>query len=389
MTDNRAVFTKYEDKYVLMHIAEDEVKHIYVYPQLDGYPIGTVINCRIDRQIDNIGASFIQYGQKSTGYLNKKYPNGSILPLMYKKEENNDKKPLFSDVISIEGEYTVVSNGAVYVKASSKIPETDRRQLIEEFNDYAQKEKIGVIIRTAAYTENKGIAKAKAELYDIVAKIKEIDEKSSHLPQYSVLYSPLPTYIKDIIYLLKFGITEVVTDVPSIMEKLEKHYGTISISRPVKLTDRVGLRFYNDNLLDLSKLYSFSGRITACLARKVFLKSGAYITIDQTEALTAIDVNTASNNRNLSKDETFLAVNLEAATEVARQIVLRNISGMIIIDFINMNSDSHYEKLKEHIVNVIKSDREDCRFIDFTALKLCELTRSRRGKTLYQCLRGR
>ena len=387
MTDNRAVFTKYEDKYVLMHIAENEVKHLYVYSELDGFDIGTVINCRIERQIDNIGASFIQYGQKATGYLNKKYPNGTLIPLMYKKEENNEKKPLFSDVISIEGEYAVVSKGPVYVKASSKIPEHDRRLIIEEFTDYAQKEKIGLIIRTAAYTEEDGITNAKKEIDDIVGRIKEIYEKSGHLPQYSVLYSPLPTYIKDIIYLLKFGITEVVTDVPAIMEKLEKHHETISGS--VNLTDRVGLRFYNDKLLELSKLYSFSGKISACLARKVYLKSGAYITIDQTEALTAIDVNTASIDRNLSKDETFLAVNIEAATEVARQLVLRNISGIIVIDFINMNSESYYDKLREHIVNEIKTDREYCRFVDFTSLKLCELTRSRRGKSLYQSLRCR
>lgn len=387
MNDDRAVFTKYDNKYVLMHISEDEVKHLYVYSELDGIDIGTVINCRIERQINNIGASFVQYGQKSTGYLNKKYTNGSVIPLMYKKDKNNNKQPLFSDVISIEGKYVVVSEAPAYVKASSKIPEPDRRLLIEEFKDYAKTNQFGVIIRTDAYTEDDGIIKAKAELENIVEKINEIHEKSRHLPQYSVLYSPLPEFIKDIIYLTKFGLFEVVTDDACIMEKLENEYD--SISGPVKLTDRVGLRFYSDKLVELSQLYSFSGRISACLSRKVYLKSGAYITIEQTEALTAIDVNTASNNRRLSKADTFLAVNLEAASEAARQIVLRNIGGIIVIDFINMDSESDYDKLKEHIINEIKSDRENCRFIDFTGLKLCELTRSRRGKSLYQSLRGR
>ena len=121
----------------------------------------------------------------------------------------------------------------------------------------------------------------------------------------------------------------------------------------------------------------------------MYLKSGASITIDQTEALTAIDVNTASNAGKTLKNNTFLAVNIEAADEIARQLVLRNIGGMIIIDFINMDLESDYDELKNHLVKVLKSDREYCRFVDFTGLKLCELTRSRRGKSLYQSLRSR
>ena len=179
----------------------------------------------------------------------------------------------------------------------------------------------------------------------------------------------------------------MVTDDPTIYESLHKEYS--AVTGTVKLTDRVGIRFYEDKMLELSKLYSFSGRISECLKRKVYLKSGASITIDQTEALTAIDVNTASNAGKTLKNNTFLAVNIEAADEIARQLVLRNIGGMIIIDFINMDLESDYDELKNHLIKVLKSDREYCRFIDFTGLKLCELTRSRRGKSLYQSLRSR
>ena len=105
MIRDLAVFTKYEDKYVLMHIADDEVKHLYVYQEPDGLALGTVINCRIDNQIENIDSCFVAYAPKSTGYLDKKYRNGEILPLMLKKEAIDNKKPLFTDVISIEGEY--------------------------------------------------------------------------------------------------------------------------------------------------------------------------------------------------------------------------------------------------------------------------------------------
>lgn len=385
MTDNRAVFAKYEDKYVLMHIVRDRVMHLYVYNELDGMDIGTVINCRVDHQIENIGASFVQYEQRSTGYMNKKYPNGSVIPLMYKKEGINNKKPLFSDVISIEGEYIVVSNGPVYVKTSSKIPQDMRQPFIDEFTDRANVDRVGVIIRTSAYIEECRMDQIHAEYESIVAKLKEISKKSSHVKQYSILYRPLPAYIKDIIYLVREGIEEVVTDEPDIMDKLTAVYD--SVSGPVTLTDRVGLRLYEDDLIELSKLYSFNSRISECLSRKVYLKSGAYITFDETEALTAIDVNTASNDRSISKNDTFLSVNLEAASEIIRQLIIRNIGGIVVIDFINMGSEDDYEKLAGHIKLAARADREYCRFVDFTGLKLCELVRSRHGKSLYMNMR--
>lgn len=387
MNRDLAVFTKYEDKYVLMHFADDEVKHLYVYQEPDGLTLGTVINCRIDSQIENIDSCFVAYAPKSTGYLDKKYRNGEILPLMLKKEAIDNKKPLFTDVISIEGEYVVVSAGRSFVKVSSKIPAQEKDAYIQAFKEKADREGVGVIIRTAAYTDEDGIDKAKNEFDSIVIKLKEIPEKSEHAPQYCTLYSPLPAYISDIMYLIKSGIKEVVTDDPAVFESLHKEYS--AVTEPVKLTDRVGIRFYEDKMLELSKLYSFGGRISECLKRKVYLKSGASITIDQTEALTAIDVNTASNAGKTLKNYTFLAVNIEAADEIARQLVLRNIGGMIIIDFINMDLESDYDELKNHLIKVLKSDREYCRFIDFTGLKLCELTRSRRGKSLYQSLRSR
>lgn len=385
MTENRAVFTIFEDKYVLIHFVENEVKHLFVYDDLDAVDIGTIINCRIDRRIDNIEACFVRYDQNAVGYMNKIERNNTLKPLVLKKEGVNGKKPLFSDVISIEGEYVVVSSGQVFSRASVSIPEQKRAVYTEAFIDKCKQEHVGVIVRTAAYTEENGLINAQKEFDKIIIKIKEIISKAEHVPQYTVLYKPPAEYIRDINYLVRTGCTEVVTDVVTIMDKLRSGYE--SVFGPVNLTDRVGLRFYDDKLVSLAKLYSIGSRISECLSRKVYLKSGAYITIDTTEALTAIDVNTASNSSKATRSGTFLAVNIEAATEVVRQLILRNIAGMIIIDFINMDSENDYTILKDHIIKEIGSDREHCRFIDFTGLKLCELTRSRRGKSLYQSLR--
>ncbi|MBR2529454.1 MAG: ribonuclease E/G, partial [Lachnospiraceae bacterium] len=190
----------------------------------------------------------------------------------------------------------------------------------------------------------------------------------------------------DIMYLQSLGLSVIVTDNEEIRSILNSKFD--SLSGPVSVSDRVSLRFYEDKLVGLCNLYSFNAKISEALSKKVYLKSGAYITIEHTESLYAVDVNSASNDKKGDREETFLSVNKEAAVEIARQLILRNMSGMIIIDFINMSRDISYDELEKTIRDAISSDREMTRFIGFTALKLCELMRSRSGRSLYSALRG-
>ena len=384
MTENKAVFTKYKEKYVLIHIVQNRAEHIYAYDSLDALDTGTIINCRIDSQAENIGACFAAYDKNLLAFVQKSIKNGTVLPLMYKKEAHDGKKAVFTDKLSISGEYVVVSDGGHFVKSSSKIPESERKDITEHFREIFQDEGYGVILRTRTFIEDGGVRKAEEELSVILDKLKSIEESSAHLVQYSVLYRPLPSYISDIRYLITQGVEEVVCDNAQIMEKISGTHE--SLSGQVNLSDRVGLRFYEDELLPLCKLYSFDAKISEALSRKVYLKSGAYITFDTTEALIAVDVNSAQNVKRNDKEDTFLSVNIEAASEIARQLRLRNISGMIIVDFINMNSDENYDRLSECMKDQFKTDRVRCRFIDFTSLHLAEIIRDREGRTLYRIL---
>lgn len=384
MTENKAVFTKYKDKYVLIHVVQNRAEHIYAYDGLESLDTGTIINCRIDSQVPNIGACFAAYSSDGLAFVQKEIKNGTVLPLMYKKEAHDGKKAVFTDKLSISGEYVVVSDGACFVKASSKIPEPERSEMTDCFRNICEDHGFGIIIRTRAFTEEDGQSKAKEELSLICEKLKSIKESAEHLVQYSILYSPVPSYISDLSYLIEKGIDEVVCDNPGIMEKISGKYDTLSA--PVSLSDRVSLRFYKDELLPLCKLYSFDAKISEALSKKVYLKSGAYITFDTTEALTAIDVNSAQNEKRSKKEDTFLSVNLEAASEIARQLRIRNITGMIIVDFINMELSENYDKLSDCMKKEFKEDRVRCRFIDFTALHLAEIIRDRKGTTLYRIL---
>ncbi len=384
MSENRAVFTKFKNRYVIVHIVDSKAEHIYAYDSLNRLEIGTIINCRIDRQAGNIGSCFAAYTKNDLAFVQSDIKSGTVLPLMYKKEAYENKKSVFSKKLSISGKYVIVHKDESFIKASSKIDEETKKEYIASFEGIIQKAECGIILRTQVFNEENGLNRAAEEYRMIKKRLEEIRHDSMHLPQYSVLYRPAPAYVSDILWLIGLGITEIVTDDKEIEAALNAEHD--SLSGPVTLSDRVSTRFYDDKLLPLCNLYSFNAKISEVLSRKVYLKSGAFITFDHTEALCAVDVNSSHNDRKGDRNDTFFSINCEASVEIARQLKLRNISGMIIIDFINMDDDKLYDRLAALLSKELKKDRIRCRLIDFTKLHLAEIIRDRKGRSLYSIM---
>ena len=141
-------------------------------------------------------------------------------------------------------------------------------------------------------------------------------------------------------------------------------------------------------MVSLSTLYSLKHELDRVLEKKVWLPSGGYLVIEPTEALTVIDVNSGKNIKKKQKEEMILSINTEAAVEIARQLVLRNISGIIVIDFIDMEQKEHQEKLLHVLRMEIKKDKIPTTLVDITRLGLVELTRKRVQKSLKEQLQG-
>ncbi len=139
--------------------------------------------------------------------------------------------------------------------------------------------------------------------------------------------------------------------------------------------DKPLLKLYSDGLLPLYKLYSLERVFDDITSRKIWLKSGGYLIIDYTEAMTVIDVNSGKCDKGRDKEKTFLAINLEAAKEIARLLSLRNISGIIIIDFIDMETAESRERLKNAMIEYTCMDKIHTNVVDFTKLMLMEITR--------------
>ena len=151
-------------------------------------------------------------------------------------------------------------------------------------------------------------------------------------------------------------------------------------------SDADKLRFYEDKLLPLAKLYSLEKHLEDALSQRVWLKSGGYLIIQPTEALTVIDVNTGKYDGKKRQEETFLKINMEAAKEIGRQLRVRNLSGIIVIDFISMEDKEKKQELIEYFKEVIRQDPVRTTFVDMTGLDLVEITRKKQHRPLHEQL---
>ena len=171
-------------------------------------------------------------------------------------------------------------------------------------------------------------------------------------------------------------LTSIITADPQIYNSLE-HY-----LKENDLQNLSKLRLYQDDLLPLYKLCRLEREIDLATSRQVWLKSGGYLVIDPTEALTVIDVNTGKYSGKKLRRETLKTINLEAAKEATRQIRLRNLSGIILIDFINMENKEDQKELLAFLESRLFADPVKTRLIDMTKLELVEITRKKVYKTL-------
>ncbi len=213
----------------------------------------------------------------------------------------------------------------------------------------------------------------KGKLISVTAKIKKekLPEGWEHRTAFTVLKKPensLMSFIKARISPDLYD--EIVTDDNEIHDIL----GGIGVK----------VRLYSDDKIRLSELYALKTKLSESLSRKVYMKNGAFLVIDHTEALTVIDVNSGKNTPSAQADkhDVILKLNLEAATEIALQIKLRNISGMILIDFINMESEDDESLLIDKMKELVSTEKLKVNVIDITPLGIMEMTRQKTDKPL-------
>ena len=302
---------------------------------------------------------------------------GDELLVEITREKQKNKPASVSANLNFSGKYLILTTGNHLLGISKKLHATERERLQALLKDQIT-DTFGIVVRTAAKdASDEEILK---ELEMLTKQCHACLQGAMHRTAFTRLREAPPFYLQ---FLKNRNLTEVqkiTTDIPSVHEVLLQHL------QDTKEAEK--LHLYTDTQVSLFALYSLTHELERALHRQVWLPSGAYLVIDPTEALTVIDVNSGKNIKKKSREELVFSVNVEAAHEIARQLILRNISGICIIDFIDMKEKEHREELMHILRMDLKKDKVPATLVDITRLGLVELTRKKVQKSLKEQLQG-
>lgn len=374
--------------------------------------LGNIYIGKVQKIVKNINAAFISIGTGQSCYYsledyknpvfikkssaNKKLVAGDELLVQVSKEALKTKDPSVTTNLNFTGKYAVLTTENTHLGISTKLPKDKRDHYMELLKGLGDR-LYGIIVRTnAAEVLDQELLD---EISELETQYQSLIEKARYRTCYSCLYEEPSFYLKNLKDLRLEELEEIITDDRGIFEEICDSFripvadrmSQGSVSLPVNLLEagnQIKIRYYEDCLLSLSSLYSVKPGIDAALKERVWLKSGAYLIIQPTEALTVIDVNSGKNIAKKNAGENFLRINKEAAVEIAHQLRLRNISGMILVDFVNLKSREAEAELMAEFRKELKKDPIPAKLIDITKLGLVEVTRKKVKKPLLEMIQG-
>lgn len=290
------------------------------------------------------------------------------------KEPVGTKGARVTTNITLPGRTLVLMPSVNYVGVSRRIEdEEERTRLKNTLEGITEEYKMGVIVRTAA--EGKGEAEFRADMHFLARLWERIQQKSKLVSAPHLIHAEEPLVFRTIRDLFTPDIKRLVINDREFYEKVQVVAGILSPA----LREKVELY---EGVPDMFDLLGLETAIEKALSRKVWMKNGGYIIIDQTEALTTIDVNTGKYVGTDNLQETITVTNCEAAKEIARQLRLRDISGIIIVDFIDMDEIADKERVLATLRAELQKDRTKSNVLGITQLGLVEMTR----KKTRQCI---
>lgn len=392
MTDELLIIRK-DNKIITATIEDSRITGLQAENAEEKSILGNIYIGKVKNIVKNINAAFVEFQKGQTGYLSLDmkqcpihtdgvhYQEGRVLIgdeiiVQVEREAVKTKPPTLTGSLSLPGRYMVLVSEGGRNGVSSKIRDKDIRNRLSGIISQYATEEYGFIARTnSAGASTEEII---SEIEMLSAKYKDIVDYGKHKAAFSCLYSAPPGYLGSIINSYNDRLGRIWTDDQEIYNNIKAFLGEKENSLAAKLG------FWDNSNGKLEAVYNIPKTLEHALMPKVWLKSGAYIIIQPAEALVAIDVNTGkavSKKKDVQK--TFLKVNLEAAKEIAVQLRLRNLSGIIIIDFIDMEDEENHKLLMECLRHEFAKDSVQTKLVDMTKLGLIEVTRKKTRKPLY------
>lgn len=378
-------------------VEDDRLVEFYMDFESDNKLVGNIYRGRIVNVLPGMEAAFVDIGEGRNAYLyvknalpkgvkynrnemriNDLIKNGQEIIVQVMKESTENKGPKVTTHITLTGRYIVLTPFSNKISISKKILDLEEIERLKEIGNRIQIEDIGMIFRT----RSEGVAEELIfdEYNRLIEIYKRIERERNFLPCPKLIYREMDLSNK----LIRDSFGERIEKV--LVNNKDKYNSILDFSDMISpyLKDRL----VYDKDFDIRYEQNIMKGIKSALDRRVCLKSGGYIVIDETEALTAIDVNTGKYTGNNNLEDTVVTTNLEACEEIARQIRLRDISGIIIIDFIDMKNDKDVMLVMNKLDEYLKLDRNRANIIGITKLGLVELTRKKirnsLGKNFYK-----
>jgi len=293
---------------------------------------------------------------------------GQELLVQVSKEPIGTKGARITSHISLPGRHLVYMPTVDHVGISRRIEDEAERERLREVVERLRQQGCGIIVRTAA--EGKTEEDLKADIHYLSKVWAEIVRKKEKASVPSLIHADLDVIQKVVRDIVTDDVTRIVVDSKADHDRIVQFMSTFM----PKMKSSVELYDEEEPIFDY---YGLEVEISRALGRKVWLKSGGYIIIEQTEALTAIDVNTGRFVGKHNLEDTILKTNLEAVKEIAYQLRLRNIGGIIIIDFIDMEKEVNREKVYAALEDALKNDKSKSNILKISELGLVEMTRKR------------
>lgn len=386
---SKLIITKWQGRILTAEFAGNEVLELSL--EEDSSVLGNIYIGKVKTIVKNLNSAFVDFEQNRTGYYSltdnpqSLYPDGSWrsvkagdeILVQIAKDAVKTKDPVLTGNLNFTGKYAVLTVGKRVIGFSAKLGDKAWKDQIRPKLEELSEGNVGIIVRTNAYGKE---ALLLEEVQTLIETYNCIRTKAGYRTCYSLLHQAEPGYIKNLRSGLSGAIDEIVTDQPEVMEVVSEylnHYDTASLSK---------LRFYADTAISLSSLYSLETMIEQACQKRVWLKSGGYLIIEQTEAMVVIDVNTGKYSGKKNLADTIRMINLEAAREICHQLRLRNLSGIIMVDFIDMKSDEDKTLLMDTLRSCVLSDSVKTTVVDMTQLNLVEMTRKKEKKPFYEQL---
>ena len=287
-----------------------------------------------------------------------------------KKDSTSKKGARVSTHMNISGRYIVLMPNSEFITVSKKIEDIKEKNRLLNIVKPIVPKGYGIIIRTSA--EGKNETEIKEDLDKLIKKWQNILEKYNNLKKQKtfipkIIYKNQGIIEKLILDLVDKELTRIIANDETTYAEIEKDIKNMQLDSDIKLELKKG-----ETVLDI---YDLETQLEKADNRKVWLKCGGFITIDKTEALTAIDVNSGKYVGTKDLAKTIFTVNKEATVEIAKQVRLRDIGGIIIIDYIDMENKDDKEKILKELEENLKKDRSKTQVIGFTPLDLLEMTR--------------